>query len=177
MLQSKPSRRQKGGFGSSLYLLKWTLGLDAFPTYKDPVIPEAQIADRRAAEISDQFPSFIVEPIEQRRHYFRATPIFTLHESSLKEEASFKKTKSIYLVAGSSKEAIMTTTPSWISFKNLIKGATSAKISQSSTQHTLDRMVLKPEENSPPPHMSKKAVWITVPVFPEGAEYWFILKE
>lgn len=33
----------------------------------------------------------------------------------------------IYFVAGSSKEAIMTTTPFWISFRNLISGATSAK--------------------------------------------------
>lgn len=27
------------------YLLKWTLGLDAFPSDKDPVIAEAQITD------------------------------------------------------------------------------------------------------------------------------------
>lgn len=34
------------------HLLKWTLGLDAFPSYKDPVIPEGQIICSRAAQIS-----------------------------------------------------------------------------------------------------------------------------
>lgn len=50
----------------SRYLLKRTLGLDAFPSDKDPVISEAQVIDSRASQVSDELPGFIIESAEHR---------------------------------------------------------------------------------------------------------------
>lgn len=52
----------KHGLGRSCYLLERTLCPDALPSYKDPIIPEAQSLDNRAAQIRDEMPGFIVEP-------------------------------------------------------------------------------------------------------------------
>lgn len=68
------------GIFGGCYLLKRTLGLDAFPSYEDPVIPEAQITDNRAAQISYELPGFIVEPAEQKRILFPG-PILEITEA------------------------------------------------------------------------------------------------
>lgn len=51
----------------SCYLLKRTLGFDAFPSYKNPVIPEAQTIHGRAAHISNQLLGFFVEPTNRKK--------------------------------------------------------------------------------------------------------------
>lgn len=52
----------KHGLSESDYLLERTLCPDALPSYKDPVIPEAQSVDNRAAQIRNETLGFIVEP-------------------------------------------------------------------------------------------------------------------
>lgn len=83
-----------------------------------------------------------------------------------------KKKKSPYLVEGSSNEAIMTTVPSSISFRNLINAFTSIQDYTWLTKFIrFNYSKLKGSEvYSPPAHISKKSVLVTSPVFPVGEE-------